>query len=84
MSDERLRATIEMRKRLVNMGTVYGWCLAEDDAAALATYRDSLQPVISYLPEQARIRVDAALEVAYQAHNGQRRKSGKCQHACHY
>ena len=50
---------------------------SEADAAALATYRDSLQPVISYLPEQARIRVDAALEVAYQAHNGQTRRSGE-------
>ena len=52
-------------------------CLTKEDTEALDMYRRSFAIVTSYLSQEDKQRLAAALEVAFQAHNGQRRRSGE-------
>ena len=68
---------LKLNRGLTQLTTANGWCLTAEDEEALARYRGALGRCTTYLSAKDLRRVDVALEVAYQAHNGQTRRSGE-------
>ena len=68
---------LELNRGLTQLTTANGWCLTAEDEEALARDRGALGRCTTYLSAKDLRRVDVALEVAYQAHNGQTRRSGE-------
>ncbi len=74
---EAARAKEQLERGVSRLAMTYGWCLSPSDEAYLAEARAALEPSLAHLSEAERARAAAALEVAYHAHLGQRRKSGE-------
>ena len=68
---------LALNRGLRQLTTANGWCLTAADEEALARYRGALGRCTTYLSAKDLRRVDVALEVAYQAHDGQTRRSGE-------
>ena len=68
---------LALNRGLTQLTTASGWCLTAADEEALARYRGSLGRCTTYLSAKDLRRLDVALEIAYQAHNGQKRRSGE-------
>jgi len=67
----------QLNQGLVRLSMMYGWCLTEHDLYMIERLKKELLPAVSYMDALDISTIMVALEVAYQAHNGQRRKSGE-------
>eukprot|EP00616_Rhizochromulina_sp_CCMP1243_P005785 CAMPEP_0118976106 /NCGR_PEP_ID=MMETSP1173-20130426/17861_1 /TAXON_ID=1034831 /ORGANISM="Rhizochromulina marina cf, Strain CCMP1243" /LENGTH=867 /DNA_ID=CAMNT_0006926101 /DNA_START=35 /DNA_END=2635 /DNA_ORIENTATION=- len=67
----------DLGERVQRLKDRNGWALTDGDEAVLQGYWQGLQSMCTYLDPAQLDRVAAALEVAYQAHSGQSRKSGE-------
>mmetsp|Transcript_14422 Transcript_14422/g.18837 ORF Transcript_14422/g.18837 Transcript_14422/m.18837 type:complete len:899 (+) Transcript_14422:66-2762(+) len=74
---KRSSEVTQVNQGLAKLSMTYGWCLTDGDIYSIEQLKNDLLPSISYLKEQDIFKIMVALEVAYQAHNGQRRKSGE-------
>mmetsp|Transcript_12050 Transcript_12050/g.18012 ORF Transcript_12050/g.18012 Transcript_12050/m.18012 type:complete len:835 (-) Transcript_12050:148-2652(-) len=62
---------------LMKLRETFGWCLTEEECLELQTFQQKMEEKVRYMTVEERLRVKAAVEVAYHAHNGQWRKSGE-------
>jgi hypothetical protein len=68
------------RDRFGALATAHGWCVTSEQAARIAAHQRALRVACGHLLGRdadgasgaiARLRLDAAVEIAYHAHRGQ-------------
>lgn len=67
----------QLERGVSRLAVTFGWCLSPADQAYLNEAWTGLKPSLAHLSRAEVATVEAALEVAYHAHLGQRRKSGE-------
>lgn len=74
---EAARVREQLERGVSRLAVTFGWCLSPADQAYLHEAWAGLAPSLAHLSEAERALVEAALEVAYHSHLGQKRKSGE-------
>lgn len=67
----------QLERGVSRLAVTFGWCLSPADQAYLNEAWTGFKPSLAHLSQAEIATVEAALEVAYHAHLGQRRKSGE-------
>lgn len=72
--DEQLS---HLNRGLLQLSTTFGWCVTDAEAVELDGFNSRVLADASYLSQAEQNWVGVAVQVAYHAHQGQRRKSGE-------
>eukprot|EP00752_Nemacystus_decipiens_P012001 g10640.t1 len=72
--DEQLS---HLNRGLLQLSATFGWCVTDAEAVELDGFNRRVLQEASYLPPEEQNWVGVAIQVAYHAHQGQRRKSGE-------
>ena len=72
--DEQLS---HLNRGLLQLSATFGWCVTDAEAVELDGFNRRVLQEASYLTPEEQNWVGVAIQVAYHAHQGQRRKSGE-------
>ncbi len=72
--DEQLS---HLNRGLLQLSATFGWCVTDAEAVELDGFNRRVLEEASYLSPEEQNWVGVAVQVAYHAHQGQRRKSGE-------